>query len=239
MTDSASNSATTPTVRQPGDLPTWFTVLIVLLCVGGGGGLVWWYFTTPPKVVTVAITAPPQRTGQQQGRGPQQRQEAPEWNNDVRPVTSGYNGRAGNVRLVARKLPDGQFELTVRYRTPLIPRPQLMLTRVPAFADSPAQSAQLKLTPEQIAALKQVPRQQGMLMSAEDTQQLRAAFDTFEKAPPDQRTAPKQKLLELLGALDAKNLEPTKAALIANVAAIRAILTAEQQQMIEANQITM
>ncbi|HEV7301827.1 MAG TPA: hypothetical protein VGN72_21000 [Tepidisphaeraceae bacterium] len=217
--------------RNTGDLPTWLVALVVLLSVGGGGALVWWYFTAPPKVVTVALSEPaPRRPGGQQNR--QQPQPRPEWNNDVRQTNNGFMARTGTLQMAARRRDNNPYSLVVFYRSQLMPADQLSVLRATAAVGREEQAKRLKLTPEQIESLRKVRPQRGMAMSPEDEAALRAAFEAFEKAPPEQREEPKAKLLEVLSNLEQKNLEPTKTALAANVESVRAILTPEQIQLL-------
>jgi hypothetical protein len=221
--------------REPGDLPTWLTVVIVLLCVGGGGFLVFKYFTNPPKVVTVPLSQSP-RPGDGRARNPNRPppQVQAEWTNDVRPVNNGFQARSGPALMWVRK-PAGATApvINVDYRQPILSDLEMNLRRAPALAKVPEQAQRLKLTPEQVEKLKAIRPLRGMKMSADEGKQVTEAWAAFESAAPDARQVKKDALLKLLADLGAKNLEPTKAAATEMIKSIRGVLNEEQQKLLE------
>lgn len=232
-------SSTESNAPAPRDLPTWLTVIIVLLCLAGGGGVVWWYFSSPPKVVAIPLADGP-RMPVRQGAG---NNNAPriveDWNSDVRPGNNNsFQVRSGDVQMWVRPR-DGQAEpsLTFYYRNQLLPREQLNLLRAPMMANRDDQVQRLKLTPEQIASLQKIRNVRGMRLSKEEEQSVRTAWVAFQGAPGDKKQDAKSALLTLLDGLGKKNLDSTKTALTENVAAIRAVLTPDQQKMIESGQL--
>ncbi len=223
------------------DLPTWLTVVVILLCLAGGGGLVWWYFSSPPKVVAVPISQEMRMPVRQNGGGGGNNRPprvVEDWNGDIRPGNNGFQARSGDVQMWVRKR-DGQAEpnLTVYYRNQLLPREQLNLLRVTLLANREDQAQRMKLTPEQIEALRKIPNVRGMQLSADEQKALRVTWTAYESAAADKKEEAKGAVLAMLDALGKKNLDATKTALTASVTAVRAVLTPEQQKMLESGEL--
>jgi hypothetical protein len=222
------------TARAPGDLPTWLAIIIVMLCLVGGGALVWWYFKSPPASVTITMQTP--RAGDRNRAQPGQRPVVVDWSNDVRPAGNGrFQVRAGDARLRVTTAENGQWTVEPDYRVALLPADQLNFLRIRFFVRRDEHIQRLKLTPQQVESLRKLRINSSMVVSPEERKSLSDAWAAYDKATAAEKDAAKAKLIALLGELGKKNLEPTKAAILANIATIKEILTDEQEKLVVQN----
>jgi hypothetical protein len=149
-------------------------------------------------------------------------------------VNNGFQARSGPVIMWVRK-PAGATNpvISVDYRQALLSEAETNLRRAPALANVPEQATRLKLTPEQVEKLKAIRPLRGMKLSADERKQVNEAWAAFDAAAPDAKRGPKDALLKLLADLGGKNFGPTKTALTEMITAIRGVLDADQQKLLE------
>jgi hypothetical protein len=224
----------TPSSDRP-DLPTWLVVVVVLFCLIGGGVLTWWYFSGPPREVAVAIPAQPQTPPRRPNfnRAPMDL----DWNSDIREFRNGgtYTIRSGTVQMWAR--PDRRtkrMSFAFYYRPEPVPREQLNLLRAPDLAARDEEAKRLKLTPDQVTALKKIGNSRAMHPSPDDIKKVEAAWAALAPAPAKATGKPKADFLALVDELGKAYLAPTKERLAKSISDIRKVLTPEQQKMLEA-----
>jgi hypothetical protein len=222
------------------DLPTWLTVLVVLACLLAGGALVWWYLRTPQRVAVIPLADQPRQASGRAATSDNNRsgRAAQYWNNDVRPgVGNSFEVRAGNVLMWVRPRESRpEPSLRLEYRGRSVSREQMNLMRSPLLANREDQARRLKLTNDQIEALKKIRSVRGgmpMVIGKEDEQQILAAWMAFQKADESSKPINKEALLKVLESQGKKNFEASKTALNQSITAVRSILNAEQQAMME------
>lgn len=226
-----SNTTDSPlgkTASRSGDLPTWLTVIIVTACVAGGGYLGYWYFAAPAKTVTITID--PQRQPDRNRQRPDQRPAVVDWTNDVRPVDRGYEVRADNTRMRVGRAENGAFTVQPGYRSQLLPSDESQFLRLQSRVVLAAQTERLKLSEQQVADIRKFRFNRGMTLLPEDRAALVEAVTAFDKAQGPAKEEAKKALLAKLDEVGKKNIEPTKAELIAYVANVKGVLNEEQRK---------
>jgi hypothetical protein len=165
----------TETARK--EVPLFLSVLILLCCLGAGGWFVWWYFHSSGDKVVAVLEAPP--PGPRQGRAPRQGRPQQRGNNNrnftegIRRVTGQrWLARADNLLLCIDEPRRAEPRFGFYLVNPLPPPQQAaMRVRQAPLDDAPAGRA-LGLSPEQLKALRSLPLESDLKLSAEDLKAL-------------------------------------------------------------------
>jgi hypothetical protein len=227
-----------PPVR---DIPIWLTLLILLLCIGGGGWVVWKYTNTnPPEPITIAPGHPraalvknwrPSEDGGGGGpsRGPRKNQD--DDSDGVKSLTPNrsWRVRAGNAYMFVNVGRKGDLEISPNYRSIYTPEQnQLVIMRQRLLQDE-AMREFIKVAPDQLAKLKNVPAPEGMKMGADEKKKLDELFQAYRNAKDSKaQEAAEKSLVSALDEVGKKRFEETKAYMVKRVEAIQSALTPDQ-----------
>jgi hypothetical protein len=231
------------------DIPVWLTGIVLILCVLGGGWLIRWYSRDQgTQTVEVPLEDPATLAAAAKFRGPLsdyapgRNGRAPNRGDDGTPAkvdgvrSSGNSGnawivRAGEATMYVSLDKRGQLDLNPSYvRQMLTPeQSQVLLMRRRLLTDA-AVREQIKLTDEQLAALKRVDDFRGMVMDAADKAKLAQLFQAWRAAQGD-KSAPERALVAALADAAKRCAEPTKAFDASRVDQVRKILTPDQLKL--------
>ncbi len=151
------------------------------------------------------------------------------------PATSGI--RAGN-RSVTVRVPAAECVISTASNPPtfrfvLTPLPvegddrTVLLLRNRLLSDN-AMSESLKVSAEQLQALRDMGPGIEMITTPDDEPAMRELFTAYQQAPENARAEAGKRLEEKLAEIAAKNLEPTRKALADRAVKVRQILRPEQ-----------
>ena len=230
------------------DIPVWLTGIVLILCVLGGGWLIRWYTRDGgAQTVEVPLEDPATLAAAakfrgplsdyapgRNGRAPQRDDATPAKVDGVR--SSGNSGsawivRAGDATMYVSVDKRGQLDVNPSYvRQTLTPeQAQVLLMRRRLLTDAGVRE-QVKLTDDQLAALKKVDDFRGMVMDAADKSKLGQLFQAWRAAQGD-KSAPERALVAALADAAKRCVEPTKAFDAGRVEQVRKILTPEQVRL--------
>lgn len=217
---------TQPTTANPVDvdykpMPSWLAITIIVMCVVASGALLWWWFGSErrPILVDLPNASRPVRTVPDDN-----------WNNDARSLGGGnWAIRSGEARMFVNRR-DDKNNVRFVYGNDLVTGEDRAMIRVAALARRDDGAKQLALTQEQKATLTKLPRLGATTMTTnkDDIANAQTAWGAFESAPDDKKDEAKKTLLALVKEIGDQRSDESKAALAAQVAAVKAALTPEQ-----------
>jgi hypothetical protein len=158
----------------------------------------------------------------------QARNAQPPTNTGVRP-----GNRSVTVRVPAAECIISTASNPPTFRFVLTPLPvegedrAVLLLRNRLLSDN-AMSESLKVTAEQLQALRDMGQGIEMITTPDDEPAMRELFAAYQSAPENARAESSKRLEEKLAEIAAKNTEPTRKALAERAAKVREILRPEQ-----------
>ena len=167
------------------DIPVWLTGVVLILCVAGGVWMVRWYtHDTGPRTVEVPLEDPATLAATAKFRNPPNGNAAVNPNAEgVRPSGNRNNAwivRAADSTMYVSLTRAGQFDISPAYvHQALTPaQAQVLMMRRRLMMDASARE-QIKLTEQQLDALRKVEDFRGMIVTPADKANLTNLFKAW------------------------------------------------------------
>jgi hypothetical protein len=215
------------------DIPVWLTGIVLILCIAGGIWMVRWYtHDAGPRTVVVPLEDSATVSAAAKFRNPSNG-NAPA-NPNAEGVRSSGNRkdawvvRAADATMYVSRNRAGQFDLSPAYvHQALTPeQAQVLMMRRRLLMDASARE-QIKLTEQQLDALRKVEDFRGMIVTPIDKVNLANLFKAWHDSGGD-KAAEEKALVAALADVAKRSAEPTRAFDASRVEQVRKILTAEQ-----------
>jgi len=213
------------------DIPVWLTGVVLILCVAGGIWLVRWYsHDTGRRTVEVPLEDPATVAAAAKFRNPPNGNAAANPNAEGVRASGNRNNawvvRAADATMYVSLTRNGQFDVSPAYvRQALTPeQAQVLMMRRRLMTDA-AMREQIRLTPEQLEALRKVEDFRGMVIEPTDRAKLTSLFQAWRTSPGDATEKP---LLAALVDVAKRAAGPTQAFDASRVEQVRKIVTPDQ-----------
>jgi hypothetical protein len=231
------------TEAQVRTVPAWVGILIIALCMGGAGWFGWWYWNSEPhkgEIVALNPSAanasqPPninRRGGgganrNQPGRGLIRGNTTPDGITTVGNNANSWQVSSGTAYMRTNMGQNNQFRFSYGYND------NSMYTTVLRMRDriinEQAVAKEVKVSPEQIEALKKLAGRTRMMLSDSDRDKLQALWTSYSAATdPTAKTAFEKQLITTLAEVGRNSERATRDAIAAREKEIAAVLTSEQ-----------
>jgi hypothetical protein len=220
------------------DIPVWLTGVVLILCVAGGIWLVRWYsHDTGRRTVEVPLEDPATVAAAAKFRN------LPTGNAPVNPNAEGVRQsgnrnnawivRAADATMYVSLTRNGQFDISPAYvRQALTPeQAQVLMMRRRLMMDTSARE-QVKLTGQQLEALRKVEDFRGMIITPIDKTKLTQLFKAWHDSGGD-KVAEEKALVAALNGVAKRSAEPTRAFDASRVEQVKKIITPEQAKQLE------